>query len=342
MAYVFAVERSPAYTNPAYEYQRAPYLFYNVSYARNIALRDPITPEKGDARILRRVARNALDLPMALGETLTASRRYYSMWLHGLLGDGPVLRPVIRWGTYLWLSLLGGLLTAGGVVILLWRGESLVPLYVLAYLAALALTPFPEQYMRYLMPIAPLAALCAIVLLVHVGRAGTPLSSPRARALPFTVLVPALLVQVAVTVIVFTREHQRVAYRDAHGQPLSHRLFFYDDSQRGFDEAVDYLESHADSSQVIAAGTPHWIHLRTGLSAVMPPFEADPSRAAALLDGVPVDYLIIGRDVVGTERYTRPVVEQRPEAWQRVYETKTGGWEVFRRTARGVGLMKPQ
>ena len=37
-AYVASVERSEAYKHPAYEYQRAPYLFYNVSYARNVVL----------------------------------------------------------------------------------------------------------------------------------------------------------------------------------------------------------------------------------------------------------------------------------------------------------------
>ena len=76
-AHVASVERSEAYMHPAYEYQRAPYLFYNVSYARNVVFRDPFTPEKGQVRIVRRIVRNALDLPVNFGETLSASRGYH-------------------------------------------------------------------------------------------------------------------------------------------------------------------------------------------------------------------------------------------------------------------------
>src|SRR5262249_29705902 len=97
--YVASVERSPAYVHPAYEYQRAPYMFYNVSYPRNVALRDPFTPEKGPVRIARRVARNLLEVPVAVGETLTASRNYYAMVLHG---GGPAL--------FVILSILGAVL----------------------------------------------------------------------------------------------------------------------------------------------------------------------------------------------------------------------------------------
>jgi hypothetical protein len=67
------------------------------------------------------------------------------------------------------------------------------------------------------------------------------------------------------------------------------------------------------------------------LKTVMPPFEADPARAQALLDTVPVRYLIIGKDVVGTERYTVPVVRRFNDRWERVYSTPAG-WAVYRRT----------
>ena len=40
--------RSPEYRHPAYAYQTAPYLYFNVSYARNMmTLRDPSAPELG-------------------------------------------------------------------------------------------------------------------------------------------------------------------------------------------------------------------------------------------------------------------------------------------------------
>jgi hypothetical protein len=42
--YIHAVETSPSYRHPAYSYQRDPTLFYNVSYATNVTLRDPFRP----------------------------------------------------------------------------------------------------------------------------------------------------------------------------------------------------------------------------------------------------------------------------------------------------------
>src|SRR5262249_11051465 len=45
--YVSYVQRMPEYARPAYAYQRAPYLMYNVSYRENLSLIDPYGPEKG-------------------------------------------------------------------------------------------------------------------------------------------------------------------------------------------------------------------------------------------------------------------------------------------------------
>ncbi len=107
-----------------------------------------------------------------------------------------------------------------------------------------------------------------------------------------------------------------------------------DPSDRGFDEAVDYLHSHAHASDIVAAGTPHWVYLRTGLRAVMPPFEHDPSKTQQLLEGVPVDYLLVGRDVIASERFTEPAVRTFPERWEQAYASTVGGWTVYRRIAR--------
>src|SRR5262249_50993029 len=45
--HVASVESSDAYRHPAYAYQRAPYLYNNVSYGRNLFLVDPFAPELG-------------------------------------------------------------------------------------------------------------------------------------------------------------------------------------------------------------------------------------------------------------------------------------------------------
>src|SRR5215471_4150105 len=128
--YVASIERGTAYVHPAYEYQRAPYLYYNVSYARNIALRDPFTPEKGRVRIERRIARNLLEVPVAIGETLSASRNYFEMVLHGIFGDGSVVRPVITWSLFVVLSIFGAVLVVGGAGVLLRDREWIVPVYL--------------------------------------------------------------------------------------------------------------------------------------------------------------------------------------------------------------------
>jgi hypothetical protein len=334
--YVASIERTHEYQHPAYAYQRAPYLFYNVSYARNLALRDPFTPEKGEVRIARRIARNALQVPSQLAETLTASRVYFEMWLNNLFGGGLIPEAAVGWTVVVFLSLLGGLLGAGGVVVQLLQRNFIVPLYMLLYLAALCLTPFSSQFLRYLMPVAPLLALSAILFLTTLGaRAGQPPGRwYRSSALWFVVLGPALLIQVTIAISVYVREYQSVGYIDAKGEPVRYRQFFYSEAFRGFDQVIDYVRSSSDTSAIIAAGTPHWIYLRTGRLAVMPPFERDASRAQALLDTVPVRYLIIGADVVESDRYTRPVVERFPNLWEHVYLTPAGNWEVYRRIDR--------
>src|SRR5262249_14876208 len=117
--YIATVERSPSYRAPAYEYQRAPYLFYNVSYSENMRLRDPSAPEKGQVRIVRRVARNMTDLPARLGEVVLLPRGYAEMALHRVFGDGRILRPVIVGSLFTALSLAGLVFVGGGLVCLL-------------------------------------------------------------------------------------------------------------------------------------------------------------------------------------------------------------------------------
>jgi hypothetical protein len=328
--YVVSVERSAAYLHPAYEYQRAPYLFYNVSYSRNIALRDPFTPEKGRVRIARRVARNLLDVPVAVGETLTASRNYFEAVLHRVFGDRPVARSAIVWGLFAALSIFGAVLVAGGGSVLLRDREWIVPVYLAGYIGAICLTPFPGQFLRYLMPVAAPLALCALILLRTLG-----LRWP-------LLLVPALLIELLVFASVQLHDYQAVSYIDAAGRQTSYNLFFYGDDKRGFDEAVDYLHAIAGRASIVAAWAPQWIYLRTGLKAVMPPFEQNVANAERLLEGVPVDYLVVGKDVIGSERYTVPVVSSFSDRWETAYATRTGGWTIYRRrNARSIADTRP-
>src|SRR5581483_7789931 len=73
--YVAAVERGAESRHPAYSYQRADYLFYNVSDLRNAMLKDPDHPEGGKVTafgvLTDRILPNVWKLPVALGETVT-------------------------------------------------------------------------------------------------------------------------------------------------------------------------------------------------------------------------------------------------------------------------------
>ena len=94
-AYVFQVENSPSYATPAYAYQRAPYLNYNVSYATNLALVDYKGPGSGKATALqlaKRVRQNILGIGATLGEAVSESRGF---WEHQLTYHGELF-PLLR------------------------------------------------------------------------------------------------------------------------------------------------------------------------------------------------------------------------------------------------------
>ncbi len=73
--YIVSVVTGPEYNQPAYDYQRSEYVFYNVSYAKNMfTLKDPFRPELGLASfpdIVTRVFRNLEKLPQSLGEAVS-------------------------------------------------------------------------------------------------------------------------------------------------------------------------------------------------------------------------------------------------------------------------------
>ena len=155
-AYVAHVEGAPSYSIPAYPYQRAPYLNYNVSYATNLALVDYTSPGSGKATALQLAKRfwhNMLGMGATLGESVSESREF---WEYQLTYNGklPFLGRVLPRLVPIPTLLLGGLIL-GGLIILIRRGEVFIPVYLLASVALLCATPWPEQFRRYLVPVAP-------------------------------------------------------------------------------------------------------------------------------------------------------------------------------------------
>ncbi|MBA3966949.1 MAG: hypothetical protein H0X47_14495 [Nitrospirales bacterium] len=319
-AYIISVVTGPEYIQPAYDYQRAEYMFYNVSYAKNIfTLKHPFSPELGRATfhdIGNRVLRNLEKLPTSIGEIVSADRLSYEGPWRAFYMPFPISTP---WPVDVTLFILGSLVLIGLVLQLKWR-QWFLPLYILLSIAIICLTPWPEQLPRYLMPLMPFLVVSLLSAFLTLSDSMGRFKKVGIAAMGLAVCL-ILILQFMTMWVVYTRLHQAVTIRDQKGNSIHYRLFFYRDAHRAFDAALDWLLEHAKSPEVLAGSMPHWMYLRTGLKTVMPPFEADPLKAQALLDSVPVSYLVLDEELaVDTKRYMISVVRQFPERWEQVYK----------------------
>lgn len=341
--YISSVESGYEYNHPAYSYQRAPYMFYNVSYARNISLNDPFAPEKGEAEVVERIIKNVSELPIYLGESVTTTRGF---WEHALLGRFQFTKTIRETISLIIVILLYiiGLAVVMGLFLQFLKKQVVIPVYVLIYLGAICLTPFVGQYLRYLMPVVPFLILFLILFLLTLKNAATHNFSSNWWGLKYFVIVPiliAFLFQLVAFKHTYSKQLLPVEYFDKNNKPIKQRMFFENRSFQAFNLCVNYVRINAQQNDIVAAGTPHWIYLHTGLKAVMPPFESNTAWAHQQLESVPVKYLIIGKDVIGSERYTLPVVKQFPKQWKQVFSTTDTTWVVYQRVSNlQTGLKK--
>jgi hypothetical protein len=337
MTYTTQVKASPAFSHPAYEYQRAGYQFYNVDYAENMSYIDPFRPELGRVsrgQALDRLLQNLEGMPMTLGEGVSVHRG----WWHGEVDKlnqrmGGMRIPI---GVADAAMILLCIPVIAGLVLLALRREFLLVLYVVGSIFIIAVTPWPIQFVRYLVPLTPFLTL-AVVLVLAVSRERARASG----ALGWRVLWVGLLGIVALIgaqqLVTLYRSISKypspAVITDRRGKQHDYRLFFYDRSWRLHDDGLDWLARQARPGEIIATSTPHWAYLRTGLLSVMPPYEADPSRAAVLLDQVPVTYLIVDQlsflDV--GRRYTVPAIQGKPDHWRLIYAENDSGPKIYRR-----------
>jgi hypothetical protein len=130
----------------------------------------------------------------------------------------------------------------------------------------------------------------------------------------------------------FARRFEETRYQSSEG-PRSYRLLFYDETWRSHESALDWLGTVAEPGEVIGTSTPHWAYIRNGLTAVMPPFEADLELAQTQVDAVPLRYLVVDdlefTDV--TRRYALPMVQAHPNLWELVHGEPDMGSRVYRR-----------
>jgi hypothetical protein len=212
------------------------------------------------------------------------------------------------------------------------RRQWLIPAYALASLLLIVITPWPAQFLRYLSPLAPVFGIAAAVALSTV--------TTKLRAKPLLVKIPVIAISAVIVVIqvfalskMFKTDFNRVSYRGRNGHEISYHLFFYNRSWKAQDQAIDWLLANASPEDIVVTSTPHWVFIRTGLKAVMPPFEADPVLAQQLLDSVPTKYLVI--DSLGfidvSRRYGMPVVETFSQQWKEVYTSPDQSARVFQR-----------
>jgi hypothetical protein len=345
-AYIAGVEAGASYRAPFYPYQRAAYMFYNVSYAANLSLRDSYRPELGKVSVgdvVRRVAGNVKRMPAALGEAVSADRSHWQSLIDRWAGTGGTRWKVGSWGVMGSLAALGAL-TLGGLAIQLAGPERVVALYVLAYAGAVCLTPWPFQLRRYWSPLAPLLALalfqCVLALRGRGRFAGSFVVRIAARTLPVIVVVIVLTVQVFTLFYAYRVIRGNVVLHDRQGAPIRFSLFFYRQPDRDLDEVLEWLRVRARPGDVVAAAMPHWAHLVTGMKTVVPPFETDPERAQALLDSVPVRYIVMDPDGVRLMRESAAaVLDSHSARWRRVYTGASGLASVYERvceTASGA------
>jgi hypothetical protein len=334
--YLSHVTSGEEYRHPAYPYQRAAYLCYNVTYAENILQWvDPFLPERGRATpgdLVRRVLTHLAAMPAHLGEAVTADRRFWELLLrlgHERLGT-PLPPP---WVLSIPLTFFG-CLTLAGAGVLLVRRQWFIPLYLALSVGLTCLTPWPEQFARYLTPLTPFLAVALLRLLAGFRAYSSCWPARWQRvvlaAIALTVSVP-LGTEVLTTVGMFKSRYEK----GAAGVPL----FFYDRAWADYDAALAWLKGEADPGDVVATGAPHWTYLKTGLKAVIPPPETDPDKGQELLEAAGVRYVIVDEmeflDV--TRKYTAPTIRAHPRRWREVYRPPGGDTRVYRRVGRGRG-----
>ena len=125
--------------------------------------------------------------------------------------------------------------------------------------------------------------------------------------------------------------HHDVAYQQ-RGKLIEYKLFYYAPLGAAFDQALDWLQNHAESTDVIAATDPQWVYLRTGRKAVLPPFEPNGKTAQRLIDTVPVKYLVAASNGPYA-RFTSPLLDANPARWNRIWSSTDGELAVYERTS---------
>jgi len=305
-------------------------MFYNVSYTENVGLRDPFRPADGritPVSLVLRTLRDLRPLTFGLAEAVTSSNVY---WHRQLDWTEPWLPKLVPTAIIRCCQLFLAILILLGLI-RFFVLEPAIAFYLGLSLLAIAAAPWPAQYIRYLSPLAAYLAIALLLGLAMVARRTSPGRSAR-----LTGIVIGLIVvhQATSLFLCYRQDHSSVTEVTGSGSPVRFRLFYYGEGHRLLDAAQEWIAERAGPADVIAAGMPHWLFLRSGRKAVMVPFGADPSAAARLLANVPVRYLVLDDiDDLSLTSFVAPAIEHSPE-WQQVF-TPGRRCRVFERTGPG-------
>jgi hypothetical protein len=333
--YVHHIETEAIYSQPQYAYQRADYNLYNVTYSRLFSLTDHLNPSLGKAGLTERAERVPRNVPAiigAIGGAISAPRREWELAFEKLK-QVRVVKHLIPWRSIDVVLGLLGCLILGGLAVQSARRELILSALVLMYLAALATMPssYFIELARYVWVLSPLLMRSAFVASATLYRrlGDTPgwLRRTTVVAAAGIVAVVVALNLVSVTTLYASSLHV-VRHADWNGRPVEYRLFTYNPDYAEVDAALEWLKAHAASTDVVASTTPHWVYLRTGIKAVLPPFEIAPAASQRQLDTVPVRFVIVADWL--SRKYALPAVEARPSRWRRVFVE--GECSVYERT----------
>jgi len=297
-AYVNSVQHSEAYGHVAYAYQRAPYQFYNVSYAENLALVDPFRPELGRGTLktlAARVATNVAKLPVSLGEAASEVRGFWSGAVKAVFFPGTK-----RVG---WLDALATIPVVPVAIVMLVGGinlarrrEGFLVLLVVFSVGLTLVTPWPTQVPRYLSPIGPF-----LTVMLVIGAAEIFL---RLRAMPSRgwrrvgwivggVLMGGFVSAHAFAALNSYRSMTRTPPVPVGGEWENRRWFYYDPGWANWDRAVDWIARNSPPDAIVATSVPHLCYLMTDRRSVLPPMEANPAVASDLLRKIPASYVVV-------------------------------------------------
>ena len=318
-AHVTWVRGSYEYAHPAYEYQRAPYQFYNVSYAENVGPAGSSHPDSLHARtgaFARRLTTNVCRMGKRLGEGISTSEGYWRELLSNaqqLVFGRQVIPPSLVLVPIVALSAL----VIAGIGILLRRHIWLVAFIPLVSIALICTTPWPDQFQRYLMPLTPFLAIAALLALLGMHDALRVWARGRATrivgevVLAGLLLLPLILQIYTTSAIFYVRQREGASFVPGRGA-TGPRLFYYDRLWHGWEQAVAWVIQHSTPDAIVATPASHLCYLRSGRHAVAPPKDQEPARTLQLLESVPVSYVIVDRG------YSLPAFESDAPGWHLV------------------------